>query len=54
MTELLKSLPADEQITMRYLISDMGYSKLDFYKILTLVRKYAGNIDSIVAELSIN
>ena len=54
MTELLKSLPADEQITMSILISDMGYSKKDFHKILALVRKYARNIDSIVAELSIN
>jgi hypothetical protein len=39
---------------MRYLIFEMGYSKQDFHKILTLVRKHPGKIDSIVANLSIN
>jgi hypothetical protein len=39
---------------MKKLISEMGYRKKDFYKMLDLVEKYDKNIERVCAKLSRN
>ena len=49
--ELLSKLPAHEKDSMNYLINSMGYPLADFYKLLDLLRKHKGSIESVIAEL---